>query len=168
MSEQIKKLAKELCDKSGCHHKCKEIDECVVMEEAELLLINQDKSNNFDAKSNNELVPKENELPSTLTNEEKVSVKDKSVEKQIEEMARTLCGVEQSCAECESCYRCEFWHECIVLHKAGYRKQSVGEWIKDAPHWNYHCNQCGFYPLIEYPILHNFCPNCGAKMKGGE
>ena len=67
----IKELAKELCDKSGCHHKCKEIDECVVMEEAEELLINQDKSNNFDVKSNN--------LPSVLTNEEKVSVKGKWV-----------------------------------------------------------------------------------------
>lgn len=65
--ENIKELAKELCDKSGCHHKCKEIDECVVMEEAEELLINQDKSNNFDVKSNN--------LPFVLTNEENVSEK---------------------------------------------------------------------------------------------
>ena len=69
IDEHIKELAQELCDKSGCHHKCKEIDECVVMEEAEELLINQDKSNNFDVKSNN--------LPSVLTNEEKVSVKGK-------------------------------------------------------------------------------------------
>lgn len=51
-----------------------------------------------------------------------------SIEKQIEEMARTLCGEkEQTCAECESCYRCEFWHECSVLHYAGYRKQSEVE-----------------------------------------
>lgn len=65
----IKELAKKLCDESGCHHKCKDIDECVVMEEAEELLINQDKSNNFDVKSNN--------LPFVLTNEDKVSVKGK-------------------------------------------------------------------------------------------
>lgn len=109
---KLKELAKDLCEKSGCHHKCNDTTDCVVEEEA-LLLITENKSNNFDVKSNN--------LPSTLKNEEKVSVK----EKQIEEMARTLCGEkEQSCAECESCYRCEFWHECSVLHHAGYRKQS--------------------------------------------
>ena len=47
----IKELAKKLCDKSGCHHKCKEIDECVAMEEAELL-ISQDNSNISWFKSN--------------------------------------------------------------------------------------------------------------------
>lgn len=40
--------------------------------ESKKLLINQDKSNNFEGKSNN--------LPSTLTNEEKVSEKEKQVE----------------------------------------------------------------------------------------
>ena len=116
--KRIKDIAKELCDKSGCHHKCHDTTDCVVEDEA-LLLINQDKSNNFEVKSNN--------LPSALTNEENVSVKGKSIEKQIEEMARTLCGEkEQTCDECELCYRCEFWHECSVLHRAGYRKQ---DWI---------------------------------------
>lgn len=64
----IKEKAKELCT---CHHKCKDTTDCVVEDEA-LLLINQDKSNNFDVKSNN--------LPFVLTNEEKVSVKVKQSE----------------------------------------------------------------------------------------
>ena len=66
---KIKELAKELCT---CHHKCKDTTDCVVEDEA-LLLINQDKSNNFEVKSNNE-------LPSTLTNEDKVSVKGRQSE----------------------------------------------------------------------------------------
>jgi hypothetical protein len=52
---------------------------------------------------------------------------DKTIEqeKQIEEMARILCGEkEQSCAECEMCYHCEFWCECSVLYHAGYRKHT--------------------------------------------
>ena len=50
-----------------------------------------------------------------------------SREKQIEEMARTMCGEkEHTCQECDS-YGCEFWIESSVLYNAGYRKQS--EWI---------------------------------------
>jgi hypothetical protein len=50
--KNIKELAKELCKKSGCHHKCHDTKDCVVEDEA-LLLINENKSNNFDVKSNN-------------------------------------------------------------------------------------------------------------------
>jgi hypothetical protein len=50
----IKELAKELCEKSPCHHKCHDTKDCVVEDEA-LLLINQTKSNNFDVKNNEEL-----------------------------------------------------------------------------------------------------------------
>lgn len=59
----IKELAKYLCERSGCHHLCRDTDKCIVEEEAKAIL---DKY---------ELVPKRNKLPSTLTNEEKVSVK---------------------------------------------------------------------------------------------
>lgn len=50
---ELKDLAKDLCEKSGCHHKCNDTTDCVVEDEA-LLLINENKSNNFDVKSNNE------------------------------------------------------------------------------------------------------------------
>ena len=53
-----------------------------------------------------------------------------SKEKQIEEMARTMCGEkEHTCEECDSSDMCEFWIEASVLYAAGYRKQSEGEWI---------------------------------------
>jgi DNA-directed RNA polymerase subunit RPC12/RpoP len=61
------------------------------------------------------------------------------------------------------------------LYNAGYRKQSEGEWIKHPV--SYECTACkeeffveGYaedYDPITDCDLH-FCPNCGAKMKGGE
>lgn len=51
-----------------------------------------------------------------------------SKEKQIEEMAKTLCGEkEKRCENCDSYRSCEFWIEASILHNTGYRKQS--EWI---------------------------------------
>jgi DNA-directed RNA polymerase subunit RPC12/RpoP len=61
----VEELTKALCKASGCHHLCSNTEGCVVEEEARAIL---DKY---------ELVPKQKELPSTLTNEEKVSEKDK-------------------------------------------------------------------------------------------
>lgn len=102
-----------------------------------------------------------------------------SREKQIEEMARTLCGADR---ECRECYvgggNCEFWIEASVLHNAGYRKQSEGEWIaKD----NFNgrctiatCSSCGVekaFPVLvrieTISTLYPYCQKCGAKMKGG-
>lgn len=136
---KVKKIAKELCDKSGCHHKCKEIDECVVMEDAEEMLEN---------------------LPSVLTNEDKVSVKGKY----IEEMANDLYENRP--------YR-ELWLEdaqdiAEVLYNAGYRKQSEGEWKKPSRYSEPICTICKKSPCQYFGMLPPFCPNCGAKMKGGE
>ena len=127
----IKGKAKDLCNKSCCHHKCKDTTDCVVEEEA-LLLINQDKSNNFDVKSNNE-------LPSTLTNEEKVSVKVKQIEEIAEIIEEKNCiGV--LCSECEffNNSRCSKLYIAGALYNAGYRKQSevideFAEKLKEAP-----------------------------------
>ena len=51
------------------------------------------------------------------------------------------------------------------IYNAGYRRQSEGEWIKKydkAP--RYVCSACNhLFNNKEY----KYCPNCGAKMKGG-
>lgn len=56
---------------------------------------------------------------------------------------------------------------------AGYRKQSDAEWVRVMNHKE--CSKCGYnapYKKIKagYHLqdLAKFCPNCGAKMKGGE
>ena len=182
----IKELAKKLCDESGCHHKCKDIDECVVMEEAEEVIANSATATD---KSNNELVPKGNELPFVLTNEDKVSVK----EKQIEEMAKDICKLGISCEECTMLARktnqtreqyCKAFEYAKRAYNAGYRKQSEGcDFCKAG---NEKCGTCvKFFDYYEdggsdrcsseygnekcayYKPVHH-CSNCGAKMKGGE
>ena len=91
---------------------------------------------------------------------------------QIEEMAKDL----DSCpyiAEPIGCNK----HDGSVkiaeyLYNAGYRRQSEGEWIilpEDDSPWDsvWKCGRCGANTTTEEPVYKNFCPNCGAKMKGG-
>ena len=99
-----------------------------------------------------------------------------SKEKQIEEMAReiyentdlSIVEIAENIAE--------------ALYNAGYRKQSEGEWHynPDGMDWGlgaWECSLCGCrndnLPMDENikPLRwagSKYCPNCGAKMKGGE
>ena len=93
------------------------------------------------------------------------------MKKQVEEMAKIMC---------RSCYRrCDDTSGCIVedyaedIYNAGYRKKGEGEWVKVMNHKE--CSKCGYnapYKKIKagYHLqdLSNYCPNCGAKMKGAE
>lgn len=98
----------------------------------------------------------------------------------IEEIARIICGNDRDCRDCghNSAVRecgCLFYAKRI--YEQDYRKQSEGEWIKTET--NYTCSKCNFnviswsgeYDGYEFErgiSLMKFCPNCGAKMKGGE
>ena len=86
----------------------------------------------------------------------------------IEEMARTLCGEKKtSCHECDPYHdTCEFWIEASILFNAGYRKQSEGEWIHDINNL-YGCSKCLKRSPMSSKKMLAYCPNCGAKMKGG-
>ena len=59
-----------------------------------------------------------------------------------------------------------------ILYNAGYRKQSEGEWISNHQTDEFICNLCGAITPVDCEkerfYKSNFCPNCGAKMKGGE
>ena len=96
------------------------------------------------------------------------------MEKQIEEMLRI---VKETCDAYKWCSDCPFesvatdgYHEydtCVarVLYNAGYRKVSEGEWKRNKENCLYNkCSVCEY----EHCRENNFCPNCGAKMKGGE
>lgn len=102
-----------------------------------------------------------------------------SREKQIEEMAEDMC----SCCKEALAQECEYSIcECVrkhaeALYNAGYRKQvgnanfatTTGEWEKrtfvifDSEKVGYRCSECN----TTWDISTNYCPNCGAKMKGG-
>lgn len=43
-----------------------------------------------------------------------------------------------------------------------------GEWVKPSPYSQAYCNQCCLTPKTVAGILPKYCPNCGAKMDGGE
>lgn len=47
------------------------------------------------------------------------------------------------------------------------QEPKTGHWSHDGSHWKnrFICSECG-YKLFDEPT--NYCPNCGAKMKGGE
>lgn len=60
-----------------------------------------------------------------------------------------------------------------ALYNEDYRKQSEGKWVKVMNHKE--CSKCGYnapYKKIKagYHLqdLSNYCPNCGAKMRGAE
>lgn len=57
------------------------------------------------------------------------------------------------------------------LRSKGYRKQSEGYWTLKRPNCSYYCSCCGKGIKIKYgeraAILWDYCPNCGARMKGG-
>lgn len=143
---KIKELAKELCT---CHHKCKDTTDCVVEDEA-LLLINQGKSNNFEVKSN------------------------KQIEEMVEIIEEKNCiGV--LCSECEffNNSRCSKLYIAKALYNAGYRKQSEGEWqiAVNPVEATFICSNCHWFYTEADPKAeteYKYCPYCGAKMKGGE
>lgn len=48
-----------------------------------------------------------------------------------------------------------------------------GKWIAKTENYHSHwvCSECGSWALLEYNeqmCLSNFCPNCGAQMKGAD
>lgn len=95
-------------------------------------------------------------------------------EKQIEEMKHIACLGCKHLMECDESIRerCGFMVLIEALYAEGYRKQREGEWIKHP--CSYECTVCKvsvevyaeeYDPTTDYDL--NYCPNCGAKMKGG-
>lgn len=106
--------------------------------------------------------------------------------KQIEEMARIIGHCESTLhpdIECHNkatgCYcienPCHNQRIAEKLYNAGYRKQSEGEWIerdciiesKRGRTIHYSIRKCSVCGKWNGRHKTNFCPNCGANMKGG-
>ena len=84
-------------------------------------------------------------------------------------IAKYLCSYYGNCKGCGSEGICDVGISAQVMYDRGYSKQSEGEWkIKwksTLPQYEpseYECSVCGY----RRTVLHKFCPNCGAKMKG--
>ena len=95
-------------------------------------------------------------------------------EEQIEEMAKIL-AKSDDCGDCTNCVLgswCPDISDATAIYNAGYRKQSVGRWVRNEDHNAYEspyfCSEC----LADCSDIQgeNYCYNCGAKMtrKEGE
>ena len=82
----------------------------------------------------------------------------------IEEIENTLITISENPIMIEGL---EHWADVIAeaLYNAGYRKQKEGEWKQAYNNYpRYVCTNCNhLYNNKGY----KYCPNCGAKMKGG-
>jgi hypothetical protein len=106
-------------------------------------------------------------------------------EKQIREMARDLCCAKicpkEIRAECIGLGDCDqSKYVAVHLYNEGYRMQSEGEWKQTTEPLGCHdvdcveCSACGESWVLDedfdYDVVKdfwNYCPACGAKMKGG-
>jgi hypothetical protein len=107
-------------------------------------------------------------------------------EKHIEEMAIII--AKQNCKP-SGCENCDYAYEygtkeescedyvsyrrmAEAFYNAGYRKHVEGEWKKTCVQDVFQCTNCKrptkMDELCDSEILRAYCPNCGAKMKGGE
>ena len=105
-----------------------------------------------------------------------------SKEKQIEEMTNDLRKSEHWFFDDTDCdFELDRKKTAENLYNAGYRKQIEGEWeLEHETYGKMRCSVCGKecpterkpdpyedYQMTDFYITSPFCPNCGAKMKGG-
>ena len=89
--------------------------------------------------------------------------------KQIEKMAKDSgCPSRQPCNECLLLNECDRVVFAERLYNKNYREQSVGEWVVEGVYFKTMCCSVCDYTANSVYEKTPFCPNCGAKMKGGE
>lgn len=90
--------------------------------------------------------------------------------KQIEGMANVICescGIDH-CAFTRRDKLCpQVLKDAKALYDMNYRKQTDGEWLKYPHNSGIYCSLCKHKRRYR-DINDAFCPNCGAKMKGGD
>ena len=42
------------------------------------------------------------------------------------------------------------------------------QWIEEPGYYHWHCSACGFVEGVVSKLFYHYCPNCGAKIDGGE
>lgn len=91
-------------------------------------------------------------------------------QQQVLEMSKDICRVKLNCNDvCNPISACDALKYAERAVEAGYVKQREGEWIFNRGRTYgepaYYCSECS-EGASEYGY-DNFCPNCGARMKGG-
>lgn len=89
-----------------------------------------------------------------------------SREKQIEEMAKIICGMKNDCDGCMwDKVHCNERNYAEEIYNAGYHKQSEGEWKLGKSGCMYFCSECNYAAHPREVDEWSYCPRCGAKMK---
>lgn len=109
--------------------------------------------------------PRNEELFNNIENQYRELAMVKAESKQIEEMANALYKIVTARKG-----KASMLDLATDLYNAGYRKQIEGENIAMYPSSAFECSECHWedWDLFTADSAYNFCPNCGAKMKGGE
>ena len=115
-------------------------------------------------------------------------MKEQNEKQAIEEMAKDICCICHAHKNCVNATPCTMaYKEAEQLYTDnGFRKQSAGEWLYDlwdaakkeyvaipfieGEHGLAYCSICNDPSLLDRcgdPVASDFCPSCGAKMKGG-
>lgn len=94
---------------------------------------------------------------------EQKMIDDKQI---IEEMAKVISGTEKIARDAHCGYPSPRMYATDLFYK-GWRKQNEGEWIKPTSFSKEFCSECRLTPKMLLGLLPKYCPNCGAKMKGG-
>lgn len=90
-------------------------------------------------------------------------------QKNILEMTKDICRVKHNCNDpCNPISACDALKYAERAYEEGYRKQKKGKWVN---HWSKVfecsypvCSECG--ERAPHQREWNYCPYCGAKMKG--
>ena len=109
-----------------------------------------------------------------------------SKDKQISEIARDfnkgMCSdreVVESCTRCVGASEhCLLYEIATEIYNAGYRKQGEGEWVAKPQEWyidatDWMCSNCktefSSFDMVgdDFSRMMKYCPECGARMKGG-
>lgn len=90
-------------------------------------------------------------------------------QQKILEMAKDICRVKLNCNDvCKPISACDALRYAERAVEAGYVKQKEGEWVeKGDTFYVFACSACGGTVDFKFQMT-PYCPNCGAKMKGGE
>ena len=91
--------------------------------------------------------------------------------REIIELANIIAERPCDSVDCAPCIRmgrrCNDYLKAERAIAAGYRKQSEGEWIIKGDYLKImECSACGIMTASIHEKT-RFCPNCGARMKGG-
>lgn len=90
------------------------------------------------------------------------------MENKILELTKNICRVTQAChGVCNPTNKCNAYKYAKRVIEAGYEPKNEGEWELGKSGCMYFCSSCKYAAHPREEEEWSFCPNCGAKMKGG-